>query len=284
MRLFKRDGEGERGVVSMLVLAVFLVLTVFFYSTYRIVLFDYAMIATSSELKGSRIQQANVAEVVRSFYGERMLNDVPYEKLKYSDKIDKNVLELFKADLANYGYKYVDPEDKGIRKTGRFDWLKFINYDTVFEDEREYRIYPVRSNWDQTDDSGVYDSVRGSLLLPDKVNIKVNFEPGVTRLNMIVGSAFEEREYDLINRNNVESIFEITDLPRSVDYIKLEADGDMGSTSFEILRSREIDVLVYQNDVLGSKEKEKELGVLKTLRVELGKYELNSSFVNVGSE
>lgn len=270
-------GYRERGFVSLVVLSVMLVMTIFFYASYRIVLFDYEVVSKSSDLRGVRLQQSNISEMVKNFYGDDMLMDVPYDHVGYDVAVDEDLRELFKDELRNYSYTYVLGDDGKI--DDRVEWLRFRNYESRVSDGGESREHFVKDNWfDVT--SSVYDSDRKSLLLPDRVYVRVKFDPSVYRAELAVGSDYETKTFDLVNRGS-DLILALDDLPRSVEKFSLSSGGMLGSTSIELMIAREVDLVVRENDVFNEKD-ELSKGVLKTIRISLSKWSLDVGSVDVG--
>lgn len=266
----------NRGFVSLVVLSVMLVMTIFFYASYQIVVFDYEVVSKSADLRNDRLQQSNVSELVKSFYEEDMLNDISEDRVAFDTGIKSETRDLFKDELRNYTFTYV--EDEATGRIDRVEWFRFRNYDSNVSDEGESRKYLIKDNWTATD-SDVYDPDRKSLLLPDRVYVRVKFDPGVFRSNLVVGSDYESKTFDLVNRGE-DLILPLDSLPRSVEYFQIESDGMLGSTSIELMNSREVDVYVREKDLFNTKDVEK-IGVLKTIKISLGKWSLDVEDVDI---
>lgn len=267
----------SRGFVSLVVLSVMLVMTLFFYASYRIVLFDYEVVSKSSDLRDDRLQQSNVTELVKSFYRDDMMKDVLFDRLEYGVDVEDDVKELFKDELRNYSYEYVKDSDGNIKD--RKEWINFRNYESRVVDGGERRDYFIKDNWTDVD-SSVYDSGRKSLLLPNRVYARISFDPGVYRAELLVGSDYESRTFDLVNRGS-DLVIPLDDLPRSVEYMTVSSDVMLGGTSVGLLNSREVDILVREKDVFNERETENK-GVLKTVKVSLAKWSLDVVDVDVG--
>lgn len=266
----------NRGFVSLVVLSVMLVMTIFFYASYQIVVFDYEVVSKSADLRNDRLQQSNVSELVKSFYEEDMLNDISEDRVAFDTGIKSETRDLFKDELRNYTFTYV--EDDATGRVDRVEWFRFRNYDSNVSDEGESRKYLIKDNWTATD-SDVYDPDRKSLLLPDRVYVRVKFDPSVFRSNLVVGSDYESKTFDLVNRGE-DLILPLDSLPRSVEYFQIESDGMLGSTSIELMNSREVDVYVREKDLFNTKDVEK-IGVLKTIKISLGKWSLDVEDVDI---
>lgn len=266
----------NRGFVSLVVLSVMLVMTIFFYASYQIVVFDYEVVSKSADLRNDRLQQSNVSELVKSFYEEDMLNDISEDRVAFDTGIKSDTRDLFKDELRNYTFTYV--EDEATGRIDRVEWFRFRNYDSNVSDEGESRKYLIKDNWTATD-SDVYDPDRKSLLLPDRVYVRVKFDPSVFRSNLVVGSDYESKTFDLVNRGE-DLILPLDSLPRSVEYFQIESDGMLGSTSIELMNSREVDVYVREKDLFNTKDVEK-IGVLKTIKISLGKWSLDVEDVDI---
>lgn len=266
----------NRGFVSLVVLSVMLVMTIFFYASYQIVVFDYEVVSKSADLRNDRLQQSNVSELVKSFYEEDMLNDISEDRVAFDTGIKSDTRDLFKDELRNYTFTYV--EDDATGRVDRVEWFRFRNYDSNVSDEGESRKYLIKDNWTATD-SDVYDPDRKSLLLPDRVYVRVKFDPSVFRSNLVVGSDYESKTFDLVNRGE-DLILPLDSLPRSVEYFQIESDGMLGSTSIELMNSREVDVYVREKDLFNTKDVEK-IGVLKTIKISLGKWSLDVEDVDI---
>lgn len=267
----------HRGFVSLVVLSVMLVMTLFFYASYRIVLFDYEVVSKSSDLRDERLQQSNVSELVKSFYKDDMMKDVLYDRVEYGVDVEDDVKELFKDELRNYSYDYV--RDGSGKIKDRTEWVKFRNYESRVVDGGERRDYFIKDNWTDVD-SGAYDPGRKSLLLPERVYVRVSFEPGVYRAELLVGSDYESKTFDLVNRGS-DMVIALDDLPRSVEYMTMSSDVMLGGTSVDVLNSREVDIMVREKDVFNERETENK-GVLKTVKVSLAKWSLDVTDVTVG--
>lgn len=266
----------NRGFVSLVVLSVMLVMTIFFYASYQIVVFDYEVVSKSADIRNDRLQQSNVSELVKSFYEEDMLNDISEDRVAFDTGIKSETRDLFKDELRNYTFTYV--EDEATGRVDRVEWFRFRNYDSNVSDEGESRKYLIKDNWTSTD-SDVYDPDRKSLLLPDRVYVRVKFDPSVFRSNLVVGSDYESKTFDLVNRGE-DLILPLDSLPRSVEYFQIESDGMLGSTSIELMNSREVDVYVREKDLFNTKDVEK-IGVLKTIKISLGKWSLDVEDVDI---
>lgn len=266
----------NRGFVSLVVLSVMLVMTIFFYASYQIVVFDYEVVSKSADLRNDRLQQSNVSELVKSFYEEDMLNDISEDRVAFDTGIKSETRDLFKDELRNYTFTYV--EDDATGRVDRVEWFRFRNYDSNVSDEGESRKYLIKDNWTASD-SDVYDPDRKSLLLPDRVYVRVKFDPSVFRSNLVVGSDYESKTFDLVNRGE-DLILPLDSLPRSVEYFQIESDGMLGSTSLELMNSREVDVYVREKDLFNTKDVEK-IGVLKTIKISLGKWSLDVEDVDI---
>lgn len=266
----------NRGFVSLVVLSVMLVMTIFFYASYQIVVFDYEVVSKSADLRNDRLQQSNVSELVKSFYEEDMLNDISEDRVAFDTGIKSDTRDLFKDELRNYTFTYV--EDDATGRVDRVEWFRFRNYDSNVSDEGESRKYLIKDNWTASD-SDVYDPDRKSLLLPDRVYVRVKFDPSVFRSNLVVGSDYESKTFDLVNRGE-DLILPLDSLPRSVEYFQIESDGMLGSTSIELMNSREVDVYVREKDLFNTKDVEK-IGVLKTIKISLGKWSLDVEDVDI---
>lgn len=266
----------NRGFVSLVVLSVMLVMTIFFYASYQIVVFDYEVVSKSADLRNDRLQQSNVSELVKSFYEEDMLNDISEDRVAFDTGIKSETRDLFKDELRNYTFTYV--EDEATGRIDRVEWFRFRNYDSNVSDEGESRKYLIKDNWTASD-SDVYDPDRKSLLLPDRVYVRVKFDPSVFRSNLVVGSDYESKTFDLVNRGE-DLILPLDSLPRSVEYFQIESDGMLGSTSIELMNSREVDVYVREKDLFNTKDVEK-IGVLKTIKISLGKWSLDVEDVDI---
>lgn len=267
----------HRGFVSLVVLSVMLVMTLFFYASYRIVLFDYEVVSKSSDLRDDRLQQSNVSELVKSFYKDDMMKDVLYDRVEYGVDVEDDVKELFKDELRNYSYDYV--RDGSGKIKDRTEWVKFRNYESRVVDGGERRDYFIKDNWTDVA-SGAYDPGRKSLLLPERVYVRVSFEPGVYRAELLVGSDYESKTFDLVNRGS-DMVIALDDLPRSVEYMTMSSDVMLGGTSVDVLNSREVDIMVREKDVFNERETENK-GVLKTIKVSLAKWSLDVTDVTVG--
>ena len=281
--LERRDVRGklvgdykERGFVSIVVLSVMLVMTIFFYASYRIVLFDYEVVSKSSNLRDDRLQQSNVSEIVKSFYRDDMLKDVSYDRVEYDEGVDDELREVFKDELRNYSYEYVLNDEGKI--ADRKEWVVFRNYESHVVDGGELRDHFVKDNWTELD-SDVYDPNRKSLLLPDRVYVRVKFDPGVFRAELSVGSDYETKTFDLVNRGG-DLVIALDGLPRSVERFTISSDGMLGGTSFELLNSREVDLIVREKDVFNTRD-DLSKGVLKTIRVSLGRRTLDIESADV---
>lgn len=267
----------NRGFVSLVVLSVMLVMTLFFYASYRIVLFDYEVVSKSSDLRDDRLQQSNVTELVKSFYRDDMMKDVLFDRVEYGVDVEDDVKELFKDELRNYSYEYVKDKDGNIKD--RKEWINFRNYESRVVDGGERRDYFIKDNWTDVD-SNVYDAGRKSLLLPNRVYARISFDPGVYRAELIVGSDYESKTFDLVNRGS-DLVIALDDLPRSVEYMTISSDVMLGGTSVDVLNSREVDIVVREKDVFNERETENK-GVLKTIKVSLAKWSLDVVDVDVG--
>lgn len=267
----------NRGFVSLVVLSVMLVMTLFFYASYRIVLFDYEVVSKSSDLRDDRLQQSNVTELVKSFYRDDMMKDVLFDRVEYGVDVEDDVKELFKDELRNYSYEYVKDSAGNIKD--RKEWINFRNYESRVVDGGERRDYFIKDNWTDVD-SSVYDTGRKSLLLPNRVYARISFDPGVYRAELLVGSDYESKTFDLVNRGS-DLVIALDDLPRSVEYLIISSDVMLGRTSVDVLNSREVDIMVREKDVFNERETENK-GVLKTVKVSLAKWSLDVVDVDVG--
>lgn len=267
----------NRGFVSLVVLSVMLVMTLFFYASYRIVLFDYEVVSKSSDLRDDRLQQSNVTELVKSFYRDDMMRDVLFDRVEYGVDVEDDVKELFKDELRNYSYEYVKDSAGNIKD--RKEWINFRNYESRVVDGGERRDYFIKDNWTDVD-SSVYDTGRKSLLLPNRVYARISFDPGVYRAELLVGSDYESKTFDLVNRGS-DLVIALDDLPRSVEYMIISSDVMLGRTSVDVLNSREVDIMVREKDVFNERETENK-GVLKTVKVSLAKWSLDVVDVDVG--
>lgn len=296
-----RDERDERGIVSGIVLIVFVVLAVTLLSIYNFVLMDYVVASNALETKQDSVRQSNIVESLRANYKTSMRNDVSYtqmESVEYDkEKANQAGVIDFGVEYRNYTFDYVkktrengsvvDATRRG--EFGRFNWVKFLNYQSVTptsdiagDTKLPYRHYDVNTNWDVKDKSGVYEESSGALLLPDHVVLKIDFDEGVSRARVRFGNSFEYVENDFINRTNGKDVFELSGIPKTVSWIEVEADEPLGSTSFSLLKEREIDVLVYKK---GSVKAANKLPVLKkTLKVSLAKNKLVTSYVSIGTE
>lgn len=276
-------GRDERGFISIMILVLFVVISLFLFSLYRYTITDYIVSSVSLDEKTEQLKQFNLLESLKGNYIEDMLNDVPYEKMK--DKMMKD--ENWKLEYLNYQYEYVKKDDEKLGNFGKFEWIDFKNYDMLIpEDEnmedttRESRLYKVSQNWDSGDKSGVYED--GKLTLPKHVYIKVNFDDNVSRILLKWGNSFEMKEIDLIKRKPGDNIYYIDDVPPSVEEVIVESDVPLGGTLISVLKARELGIKVYKNDRLGNKEGDAVL--VKTLRVELSKGENKIKYKELGDE
>lgn len=292
----------ERGVISGVLLILFLVMSLMLLAVYRFVVMDYLVTSDAMELKVERIRQSNMVESLRSNYVTSMRNDKTYGEMeaKEFDKAkakDPKVVN-FAEEYRNYTFDYVKKDlvdgvwvDQNKRgEFGRFIWADFKNYQSLMpppsgiagDVKLPYRRYEVSKNWDTTDTSGVYDKTKGTLLLPNNVILKIKFDTGVSRVRIRMGNTFEYVENDFINRTREKDEFELSGVPRTVSWIEVESDVPLGRTSISLLKAREIDVLVYKKNTIKASKKEPVLK--KTLRISLGQRKMVTRYINIGSE
>lgn len=154
------------------------------------------------------------------------------------------------------------------------------------------RVYSVITNW-KTDKDTKSDFFNGqSLNTRNPFYVKVNFSDNVNMVTLTYGKADHSIEKKVTLRkgskkNNVFKIPVIENTSNSnglspIMYIEQftlsTSDGLLGNTSFSVLKSREVDVMVYEENLLSNKKKV--LKTQKTIRIEQGKLKNHISFVD----
>lgn len=274
--MYKRDKlkdkkNGEKGFITLMFLAIFVVLTLFFMALYNIAYNDYLKSGEGIINISESTIEGNLVESLASNYKDDMLNDVEYEDQKLLYSYDDKYSKFFNLEYKNYKYEFIKLDEEGnesnkLGSFGRFNWLDFKNYS---EDENDgSRIYTISDNWkeDKNLKSDYYSE--GKLLLRVPIYIKIDFGSGVNSVNLSIGNDFESQDYNFINRENGSNIYKIESIPYSSDTITLRSDEDLSSTKISLLRKRALDVEVYTIDRFDVKKVKK---LTKTINIELGK-------------
>lgn len=169
---------------------------------------------------------------------------------------------------------------------GRCGWVKYLNYDEFLPDENDdypkyKRVYSNKDNWNKLSTGKNKDLCEGVcektsenwiLMLPKTIYLKIEFDSSVNGVEIEIGGESDYVDNYYINRGLDYEIVKFDGLPGDLSSsdITLYSDNDLGSTSFSILNSREVDVEVTEQNNFG--EASDKVLLNKTIRIMLDKY------------
>lgn len=300
-KLFNLESKkvNEKGSVVYMFLVLFFIMSLFLIGIYSFVVSQSNRSSDGMSEINEFTKQSSLVESVKHNYSKDFFNDVSYGDM-VTNLEGSSLGKSLKLPYSQYIYSYNKLDSDGNVATnkyyGKLDWLKFRYYDSVSEealsdlypeledevpseefDKRDKRLYKLKDNLlvGKDIDYNFIDSNNGNLLVRTPLYVKVNFSSDATRVYLIIKSSSGSKIYSFINRAGIDNIYKITDIPYSAYEILMysEYGESLGSSSFSILKSREVDVEVFNKEYVGISYNKGSKVLGKTLKITLGRNE-----------